>query len=408
MPMSASRIAPQSDRPGSMRWPGFSRKKVTLAVASTASAADLSGRPVDARGRVHREHAAAGSGVGVDPLDQSAGIALDVAREPRAKEPVDHASRPVEVDRGGRQDRAGKPGRHGGGVAFERLAPTEEAEVDWIAPFTEKPARDEPVAAVVAGSAKNDDPAARAREPGRLVGDREARRLHQDEAGRSAGDRHAVGLAHFGRGQKVREFQRIEHAGQSGLRPKRRQARKTRVAENGCVPVALRLPGDRRIMRERGGAGMRREPTMALKLVGRDGCGVMIPENAVGMEGRDGRIVAIPTGAIGLQGRDGRMVAVPTGWIALEGSDGRMTPIPAGSIGMQGRDGRMVDIPPGAVGLPGSDGRMVAIPPGKVGVVDRRGRMRAEDPGAPPSERAIRMEADASVDALPDWTQFSF
>ena len=51
---------------------------------------------------------------------------------------------------------------------------------------------------------------------------------------------------------------------------------------------------------------------------------------------------------------------------------------------------------------------MVAIPPGKVGVVDRRGRMRAEDPGAPPSERAIRMEADASVDALPDWTQFSF
>ena len=68
----------------------------------------------------------------------------------------------------------------------------------------------------------------------------------------------------------------------------------------------------------------------------------------------------------------------------------------------------MVDIPPGAVGLPGSDGRMVAIPPGKVGVVDRRGRMRAEDPGAPPSERPIRMDADESVDALPDWTRFSF
>ena len=70
---------------------------------------------------------------------------------------------------------------------------------------------------------------------------------------------------------------------------------------------------------------------------------------------------------------------------------------------MQGRDGRMVDIPPDASGLAGSDGRMVAIPTGKVGVVDRKGRMRAEEPGAPPSERAIRMDADASIDDLPDW-----
>ena len=35
--MSARRIAPQSDRPGSSRWPGLRRKKVTLDVASTAT-----------------------------------------------------------------------------------------------------------------------------------------------------------------------------------------------------------------------------------------------------------------------------------------------------------------------------------------------------------------------------------
>ena len=65
--MSTSRIVPQSARPGSSRWPGLSRKKVTLAVASTATPRTAPGRAVDAGRNVHREHPPSAAPVGVDP-----------------------------------------------------------------------------------------------------------------------------------------------------------------------------------------------------------------------------------------------------------------------------------------------------------------------------------------------------
>ena len=58
MPMSARRILPQSARPGSSRWPGLRRKKVTLDVASTATPRTLPLAPSTPEGDVDREHRA--------------------------------------------------------------------------------------------------------------------------------------------------------------------------------------------------------------------------------------------------------------------------------------------------------------------------------------------------------------
>ena len=62
----------------------------------------------------------------------------------------------------------------------------------------------------------------------------------------------------------------------------------------------------------------------------------------------------------------------------LKGRDGVEVTIPDGCHGLQGRDGRMVGIRPGGHGLQGRDGRMVAIPKGKHGVENEKGRMQAK------------------------------
>ena len=96
MPMSARRIAPQSDRPGSSRWPGLRRKKVTLAVASTATPRTLPVAPSTPEGTSTASTAPPARGEGVDPLDDRPRLAVDVAREPCAEERVDHAVGAVE------------------------------------------------------------------------------------------------------------------------------------------------------------------------------------------------------------------------------------------------------------------------------------------------------------------------
>ena len=133
MPMSASRIAPASVRPGSSRWPGLSRKKVTLALASTAAPTNLAGFPVDSGGNVDREHTAPGALEGVDPLDDRFRFAVDVAREPRAEQSVDHAIGLGEVDRSGVEDRALIASGGERRIAFQGVAAAEQPEFDRIA-----------------------------------------------------------------------------------------------------------------------------------------------------------------------------------------------------------------------------------------------------------------------------------
>ena len=91
--MSASRIAPQSMRPGSSRWPGFRRKKCARARLDR-DAANLAAFPVDAGGDVNRNHAPAGAGENIDALDDRFRRPIDVAREPGPEQGVDDASGP--------------------------------------------------------------------------------------------------------------------------------------------------------------------------------------------------------------------------------------------------------------------------------------------------------------------------
>ena len=174
-------------------------------------AAHLARRSVDTRRRVDCKDAATRPRVGVDPLHEGTGFPVDVARQARAEERVDHAGGAVEPDRAGRRDRAVEAHRGGGGVACERAALPEEAQVDREAAPGQQPGGDKAVAPVVAGAADDDDSSARSGEPRRLVGDGEFRRLHERRPASSGSDGHPVRVAHLGRGQEFMAFERVEH-----------------------------------------------------------------------------------------------------------------------------------------------------------------------------------------------------
>ena len=162
---------------------------------------------------------------------------------PGPEQRVDHAGRAGEFDGSRRQDLAGEPPRGLGRVAGQRPAPAEETERDRKAALAQGARGDEAVPAIVAGAAQNDDPFARAREPRRLVRDRESGRLHKDGTRRPAGDRHPVGLAHLGRGQELRVFQGIEHATKVAPRP---GAGKREKRLGAARKSAIRAPADPR------------------------------------------------------------------------------------------------------------------------------------------------------------------
>ena len=132
----------------------------------------------------------------------------------------------------------GRPGIARGGerrIAFQRVAPAEQSDLDRISAESEQPRGDEAVAAVAAGAAEDGDPAARLREPRRLVGDRETRPLHERNAGRSGRNRKAIGLAHFSGRQQFRERQGIAHGGEGARRSRAAQAAKTRFPSRGIL-----------------------------------------------------------------------------------------------------------------------------------------------------------------------------
>ena len=218
MPMSASRISPASVRPGSNRWPGLRRKKVTLALASTAAPRDLAGFPVDPGGNVDGEHATAGAGEIVDTLDDRLRLAIDVAGKSRPEQRVDHAVGLGEVNRSGVEDRSLVASGGERRIAFQGLAAAEQSELDRIAAHRQEPRGDEAVAAVAAGAAEDGDPAARLREPRRFVSDRETRPLHERNARRSGRNRKAVGPAHFSWRQQLRICSGIAHGRQRARR----------------------------------------------------------------------------------------------------------------------------------------------------------------------------------------------
>ena len=136
-------------------------------------AANLAGLAVETGGNVDRDHAPAGAGESIDALDDRFRDALDVAREPGAEQSVDDAIGAAGIDGCGVEDLALVARGGERRIAPQRFAPAEEPELDRVAALCQEPRGDEAVAAVAAGAAEDDDPAARLREPRRLVGDRE-------------------------------------------------------------------------------------------------------------------------------------------------------------------------------------------------------------------------------------------
>ena len=78
----------------------------------------------------------------------------------------------------------------------------QKQEPHLVAPFAEQPGRDETVAAVVAGPRHHCHASGRRMGGAHAVRYRPAGIFHQLDAGNAAGDRQAVGLAHFGAGEQ--------------------------------------------------------------------------------------------------------------------------------------------------------------------------------------------------------------
>src|SRR5262249_46387573 len=155
---------------------------------------------------------------------------------------VDYAVGGCDVNRRGVKDRRLIASGGERRVAFQGVEPAEQSEFDRISALTEQPRGGEAIAGVAAGATKNGDPAARLREPRRLVGDRETRPLHERDARHSGGNRKAVGFAHFGGREELRERQGIAH-GTRKLRAvralRKRQKRASHRAGFCYIPPTL-------------------------------------------------------------------------------------------------------------------------------------------------------------------------
>ena len=198
-------------------------------------AANLAGFAIDPGRNVDGEHASAGASEAVDALDDRFRFAVDVAGEPGPEQRVDHAVGAREVNRRGVEGRSGIASGGERRIAFQRLAPAEQSDLDRVSAQSEQPRGDEAVAAVPAGPAEDGDPAARLREPRRLVSDRKPRPLHERNPRRSGRNRKAIGLAHFNGRQQFRERQGIAHEGEGARRSCAAQAAKTRFPSRGIL-----------------------------------------------------------------------------------------------------------------------------------------------------------------------------
>ena len=160
MPMSATSTGPQCSRPGSSRWPGFRRKKVTVSLARTAAPITAPLSPLMPLGRstaitgtpaalIASIIARAGPSTGRSrPAPNSAST---MRSAPASAAGVGRLHRPVQLPRRLRR------------VALEPVAVAEQQQPDRIAAFGEDARADKTVAAVVARAGDDADPRRAAR-----------------------------------------------------------------------------------------------------------------------------------------------------------------------------------------------------------------------------------------------------
>ena len=181
--MSATRTSPHSSRPGSSRWPGFRRKKVTVRVACTTAP---SARPVVPSRPLGTSTASTGLPDALMAATTSAATPSSGRESPAPNSASTMTSAPAE--RSGRQRLDIRPPAlsHSGRIAVEPLARPRSADPHAIALLPQQPRRHKAVAAVVAGPAHHGDRRALAADQvGGRIGHRAAGRLHQGKPRRA-------------------------------------------------------------------------------------------------------------------------------------------------------------------------------------------------------------------------------
>ena len=203
MPISATSTGPQCSRPGSSRWPGLRRKKVTVSLASHRRAHHRAACAVDAARQIDRDDRRAGR---VDRLDHRARRPLDRPVEPGAEQRIDDERRrrrgsPASAGSTGPLQRCAASRR----IALELVAVAEQQQPDRIAALGQEPGATKPSPPLLPGPATTHDRTAGGL-PRDRVGDRPAGVFHQADAGRAARDRQAVGLGHLARWSAARSW----------------------------------------------------------------------------------------------------------------------------------------------------------------------------------------------------------
>ena len=111
---------------------------------------------------------------------------------------------PAPVEDVGRErlDRPGEALGHGGGIFWQPTQIAVEAEPHSVASLHQMPRGNEAIAAIIAGTAKDDDALLVGEALGDLVGHGAARVLHERRAGHAALDGKRVGPGHLVGGQQ--------------------------------------------------------------------------------------------------------------------------------------------------------------------------------------------------------------
>ena len=222
MPICTSTISPQWPRPGSSRWPGFLRKKVTVSRRLRCDPAHLAARPVDPARDIDRDHRQPAL---VERLDDRPRGPLDRARQPGAEDAVDDEGRTVERRRAPAARPA--PGQRAAASAASPRNAARPAEQRHAAPASRaRPARraaTKPSPPLFPGPHRTTTGRGDQRRETASATPRPAFSISA-HAGNAAGDRQPVGLAHL-----LRRQQRVAAPARLGNRHRRDVGRALRV-----------------------------------------------------------------------------------------------------------------------------------------------------------------------------------
>ena len=158
MPISATSSAPQCSRPGSSRWPGLRRKKVTVCVALHRRTHDRAARAVDAARQVDRDHRRA-------RRDSSPRSSRAAAPSPSRSRPAPNSASTIRASGSiapGAAASIGPVHRAAASPAspLSLLAVADEQHPHRVAALGQNARGDEAVAAIVAGAGHDGDRAA--------------------------------------------------------------------------------------------------------------------------------------------------------------------------------------------------------------------------------------------------------